>query len=281
MRGTHERIAQKPCSPQREAGFCFFVKGGKMKPNLSKEDINILPEDIKGILERVQKNLTAKFQDNFRCLVLYGSWATGTAREDSDIDLLAVLDKSDKKTEKSVLDIARGIDKERSVTLVPCSLEDFQKEKIPLYTAVKKEGKIIYGVATLSINPEPPEIKYSGFFKGSREFESQKIRIAEEFLSKGLVSGIPEMCYFASKHAIQASLAMHGAGYSSKVKVLLPLVEKYFGNEFAETFRRLSELYKKSEYGVEFLTDEEAKTTIKYAKKILGVYQLGHKNNNR
>lgn len=248
---------------------------------MSKEDINILPEDIKGILERVQKNLTAKFQDNFRCLILYGSWAKGTAHEDSDIDLLAVLDKTDKKTEKSVFDIAGDIDKERSVTLVPCSLEDFQKEKIPLYTVVKREGKVIYGAADMSINPELPEIKYSDFFKNSQNFESQKIRIAENFLSKGLVAGISEMCYFASKHAIQASLAMYGTGYSSKVKVLLPLVEKYFGNEFAETFRRLFDLYTKSEYGVELLTDEEAKTTIEYAKKILEVYQLGHKNNNR
>ena len=52
----------------------------------------------------------------------------------------------------------------RNVTLVPSSLEDFQKEKIPLYTAAKKEGEIIYGDVDRSIKPEPPEINYSEFF---------------------------------------------------------------------------------------------------------------------
>ena len=232
---------------------------------------------IKTILEHIRKTLTDRFQNNFKCLILYGSWAKGLAREDSDIDLLVILDRIDKETRNSVHDIIRGIDAERSITIVSSDFKDFQKEKIPLYTAVKREGKVIYGNVDLSINPEPPEVKYSEFFKSSHEFESQKIRIAEELLEKDLISGIAELCYVASKHAIQATLAMHGEGYSSKIKVLLPLAERYFGGEIAEAFKRLFELYIKSEYGVEFLTDEEAKVAVEYAKKIFRVYHLDTK----
>lgn len=232
---------------------------------------------IKTILEHIRKTLTDRFQNNFKCLILYGSWAKGLAREDSDIDLLVILDRIDKETRNSVHDIIRGIDAERSITIVSSDFKDFQKEKIPLYTAVKREGKVIYGNVDLSINPEPPEVKYSEFFKISHEFESQKIRIAEELLEKDLISGIAELCYVASKHAIQAALAMHGEGYSSKIKVLLPLTERYFGDKIAEAFKRLFELYIKSEYGVEFLTDEEVKVAVEYAKKIFRVYQLGTK----
>ena len=84
--------------------------------------------------------------------------------------------------------------------------------------------------------------------------------------------GIADFCFVASKHAIQASLAMKGEGYSSKVAVLLPLARKYFGRDIAEAFRTLFDLYTKSEYGIESLTEEEAMLALEHAKKILVVY---------
>lgn len=232
---------------------------------------------IKDILESIQKGLSKKFKNNFKSLILYGSWAKGNANSESDIDLLALFSKVGKQTSKSIYDIARSADSERSITIVPTSLKDFQREKLPLYTAAKREGRLIYGDIDLSINPEPAKVNYAEFFRRSHEFESQKIRIAEELLEKNLNSGIAEFCFVASKHAIQAALAMNGEGYSSKVSVLLPLTKKYLGIEIASVFRSLFELYKKSEYGMEFLTDEEAKLAIKYAEKIMEVYQLNTK----
>src|SRR3972149_1063110 len=231
-----------------------------------------MPEVIKGIIEKIAEKLTKRFHDNLKCLILYGSWAKGTARQTSDIDLLAVFDKSDKKIRKTLADIMGTLETERSITVLSTSLEDFRKEKIPLYTAVKKEGKVIYGNTDLSIHPEPPEIKYSEFFKESREFESRKIKIAEELLEKDMGYGITDFCFVASKHALQAALAMKGEGYSSKVAVLLPLARKHFGKDIAEAFRTLFDLYTKSEYGIESLTEEEAMLALEHAKKILVVY---------
>lgn len=229
-------------------------------------------EAIKDVLEDIKKNLTERFRENIRCLILYGSWAKGLAREDSDIDLLVVFEAMNKETGKVIHEIESHIDGERNITIVPTNLEDFRKERLPLFTAVKREGKVIYGDVDLSINPGSPKIKYSEFFKRSFEFESQKVKIAEELLEKDLASGVADLCFVASKHAIQAALAMKGVGYSSKMMILLPLTEKYFGKEMAEAFKKLFHLYIKSEYGMEFLTDEEARLAVKYAQEVLTVY---------
>jgi len=229
---------------------------------------------IEDVLERIRKELSGRFKNNFKSLILYGSWAKRTPRTDSDIDLVALFARATKEARKSMYDIGRSVDTDRCITIIPASVEDFQKEKLPLYTAAKREGKILYGNADLSINPEPERTKYADFFKNSHRFESQKVTIAEQLLGENLTSGIAELCFVASKHAIQAALAMEGEGYSSKICVLLPLAEKYLGREIASRFSRLFRLYIKSEYEMEPLTDEEAELAIKYAKMVMGVYQL-------
>ncbi len=113
---------------------------------------SIISVAIKSTIEDIRKNLTEKFQDNIKCIILYGSWAKGSAYEDSDIDLLVVFDRIDKETGKSVRHIMYSTNTERSITIIPSSLKDFRNEKLPLYTAVKKEGKVIYGDIDFSIN---------------------------------------------------------------------------------------------------------------------------------
>jgi predicted nucleotidyltransferase len=231
-------------------------------------------EILEEALRTVQKNLIRKFGDNLKALILYGSWAKGTARGDSDIDLLALFEKPGKDAEGQARDIARIASAEKHVTIVPASLDDFRKEKMPLYTAVKREGKIISGSADLSMAPGSPEVKYAEFFKTSYECESGKIRLAEELLVSGRRSGIAELCFIASKHAIQAGLAMHGEGYSSKVSVLLPLARGRFGREIAEAFEKIFDLYLKSEYSTQTFLPEDAQAAAGYARKILQVYRF-------
>ena len=255
-------------------GICrSSINSASRRTGIEMSEALLSSGKIGDTLKEIEDTLLDKFRDSLHCLILYGSWAKGTAREDSDIDVLAIFSTLGKETGKSLFDVERRI-RGRNVTLVPSSLEDFQKEKIPLFTAAKREGKIIYGDVDRSINPEPPELKYSEFFKRSRQFESQKVRIAEELLEKDLLSGVSDFCYVASKHAIQAALAMKGEGYSSKVVVLAPLTEKYFGREIETAFKNLFKLYVKSEYLMDFLSAEEARTAIDYAEKILKVYDL-------
>ena len=105
---------------------------------------SIISVAIKSTIEDIRKNLTEKFQDNIKCIILYGSWAKGSACEDSDIDLLVVFDRIDKETGKSVRHIMYSTNTERSITIIPSTLKDFRNEKLPLYTAVKKEASDIH-----------------------------------------------------------------------------------------------------------------------------------------
>ncbi len=221
---------------------------------------------IQTILEKIREKLVERFGTRLKCLLLYGSWATGTARKDSDVDILAVLNEPDRAAGKSIADLSWFDD--RKLSLVACTEDEFRDEKIPLYTAVKREGKIVWGDIDRTFNPEPPEVKYADFFRKSKEFESRKLEMVEELLKRDYLSGIPEICFVAAKHALQAALAMKGEGYSSKVAVLLPLVERYFGQEIAEKFRKLSEMYTRTDFTLDSVSREEAEEAIHFAEKV-------------
>jgi len=232
-----------------------------------------IPKEIKGTVKLIKKKLKESFADNLKSLILYGSWVKGTAGKDSDIDLLAVFERVDENIGKDISDISYKVDSERMITIVPCSLEDFKKETIPLYTAVKKEGDMILGSIEFSLNPEPPKVKYAEFVKRSQQFESHKVETAETLLDKDLISGIPEFCFMASKHAIQAALAMKGKGYTSKVSELIPQTEKYLGKEVSSSFKKVFDIYVRAEYELVSISREEASRAIKYARKAMEVYK--------
>lgn len=233
--------------------------------------ISFLPSDLQAGLERVKGELLERFGSNLTSLVLYGSWVKGTARADSDVDLVAVFRTLDSEVKKALFDLEVQ-EAQWRITIVSATEEEFTKEWIPLFTAVKREGKVLYGNVDLSVNPEPAETKYRDFFERSRKFESEKVRVAEDLVDHELVSGAIELCYVAAKHTIQAALAMKGQGYSSKVAVLLPLAQTYFGKEVSETFKALFGLYVKYQYGFEFPSADEGREAIASARKILKLY---------
>lgn len=243
--------------------------GGGVKVILHEVKEQLL--SIENILKNIEEKTTSRFSDSLTCIILYGSWAKGTAREDSDIDLLIVFKETDDSTRKRLYDIEREIDSDRSITFVSASSEDFRKEKIPLYTAIKKEGKILWGDVDLAINSDSPHIKYAEAFKKSKELETRKVEMAEKLIKEYPDYGHVDLSFVASKHAIQMALAMKGLGYSSKVSVLLPLVKEHISEDTAQKFKNLFDLYVRSEYSIESITAEEAKLAVEYAKGILRV----------
>ena len=98
----------------------------------------------------------------------------------------------------------------------------------------------------------------------------RKVENAEKLLEERLLSSSVILnCYIASKHAFQAGLAMKGVGFSSKFSILTEWVEKYYGEEWREMFKKLFDLYVKSEYQMEDPSKEEGLLAIRYAQKIL------------
>lgn len=96
------------------------------------------------VLQKVRSALEAAFPDRLRGVVLYGSEARGTARPDSDIDLLVLLD--------APVRLARDIDKAvealyplslrlgRHISAMPVDAEEYESVECPLYRAAHREG---------------------------------------------------------------------------------------------------------------------------------------------
>ena len=100
------------------------------------------------IIERIRKVAHASLPKGGRVL-LYGSRARGDAKEDSDWNLLLILDKS--KLEQSDYDnlvypfTALGWDLGEMIIPVIYTMDEWRSTSFtPFYKNVEKEGKIIY-----------------------------------------------------------------------------------------------------------------------------------------
>lgn len=91
-------------------------------------------------VERVRKIYDGRFQT----MILYGSRARGTAEEDSDVDVLVVLNPLDDFwTELSRLQTLAGpISLKHDVVFsaIPVSANEFEEPKTPLLINAKRDG---------------------------------------------------------------------------------------------------------------------------------------------
>jgi predicted nucleotidyltransferase len=98
------------------------------------------------LLERVKAGLSQAFGPRFRGLLLFGSEARGTARPDSDIDLLVLLDgkinmSADMmKVAEVIIPIEWDIEPARIIDATPANYDDYRTGKWPLFREVKKDG---------------------------------------------------------------------------------------------------------------------------------------------
>lgn len=104
-------------------------------------------EKLNVILKEAYKGLEKIFEGKLEAVILYGSYARGDYDEESDIDIMALvdLDKSElAKYRRRVSELAGDIDIEYDV-LLSVKLQDkftFEKYKsaLPYYMNVEREG---------------------------------------------------------------------------------------------------------------------------------------------
>ncbi|GAV25154.1 hypothetical protein ciss_10870 [Carboxydothermus islandicus] len=84
-------------------------------------------EELKKIYHNLVSNLLTIFQDNLKEVILFGSYARGEESEDSDIDIIAIVDLSPEKLKdyreeilKIQLDILNQWDLVVSILLQSC-----------------------------------------------------------------------------------------------------------------------------------------------------------------
>ena len=96
------------------------------------------------ILQRCRGILASLYGDRLKDVILYGSLARGTERDDSDIDLLVLLD--------GPVDAAREIhriwdalyplqlDSDRIISVMPADAESYRRGDCMLYRNVQEHG---------------------------------------------------------------------------------------------------------------------------------------------
>lgn len=100
---------------------------------------------IKGILSEFRIELVKLYDKRLKQIILYGSWARGEATEDSDIDLLIVLEGnvSPGKEIDRMIDIITEINLKHNVLLAvyPVSEENYATLNSPILLNIRREGR--------------------------------------------------------------------------------------------------------------------------------------------
>jgi predicted nucleotidyltransferase len=101
---------------------------------------------IKAVIEEFKVEVEKLYGKTLKNIILYGSWARNEATEDSDIDLLVVLegDILPGKEIDRMIDIITDINLKYNVLMAVCpvSERDYSNVRSPLLMNVRREGVI-------------------------------------------------------------------------------------------------------------------------------------------
>ena len=103
--------------------------------------------------KRAVKTIAQKFVDEIKnnkisSIILYGSAVHGKMKSDSDIDILLIIKKENKESEKKIKDIAAQLSSKFNKTIAPVVLnkEEFKKEQRSQFLqSVKNNMEVLYG----------------------------------------------------------------------------------------------------------------------------------------
>ena len=95
------------------------------------------------ITQQFADSVRQRLREHLKKIILFGSRARGDADEDSDYDILVVVDRLDKKTKEQVLDAGVEIMDEYYALIgsIVCDEEDWERKKyFPIGLNILEEG---------------------------------------------------------------------------------------------------------------------------------------------
>ena len=111
---------------------------------------NNVNEEIQKFIKEVKKILG----DRLKKVILYGSYARGDYRIDSDIDIMILLDMSDMELKAysqqlSYMTYDFNLDNDLDIKPIAKSEQHYKKWVVnyPFYSNINREGVILYGAA--------------------------------------------------------------------------------------------------------------------------------------
>ena len=118
-------------------------------PGVRREDLAPAQNPAEGrrIAEEAARRLGDAYGDRLRQVVLFGSWVRGEAHEESDVDLLVVLDDVvDRGSERDrIVEALYDLeaDSRRAIEAFPVTQADVRQRSRPLVRAALDEGLLV------------------------------------------------------------------------------------------------------------------------------------------
>jgi uncharacterized protein len=115
-------------------------------PGVSREDLAPAEDAGEGlrIAEEAAHRLKREYDDRVRQVVLFGSWIRGEAHEESDVDLLVVLDEVDNRAHERnrLVDVLYDleVDSRRAIQAFPVAEADALSGRTAFVAAGLKDG---------------------------------------------------------------------------------------------------------------------------------------------
>lgn len=111
-----------------------------------------MSQTMRILIERYIAEVKMIYGSHLRKVILYGSYARGDFRADSDVDILILLDISDLESKEysqklSYMTYDFNLDHDLDIKPIAKSEEHFKKWVLnyPFYANVHKEGVVLYG----------------------------------------------------------------------------------------------------------------------------------------
>ena len=113
-----------------------------------------MPGNMQNLIKQYVNEIKQIYGTHLRQIILYGSYARGDFRPDSDIDIMILLDLSDLELKAysqklSYMTYDFNMDHDLDIKPIAKSEEHFKKwcENYPFYANINKEGVVLYGAA--------------------------------------------------------------------------------------------------------------------------------------
>ena len=108
-------------------------------------------KELEGMLAELADMLQEVYQDKLKAVILYGSVARGTATDDSDIDIMVLVDGTDRELrsfEDRLSDVSTDISIKyyKVFSIIDVSYQEYVTwvKVSPFYRNVSEEGVVLY-----------------------------------------------------------------------------------------------------------------------------------------
>lgn len=113
-----------------------------------------MPQTMQNLIERYVIEIQKIYGVHLKKIIMYGSYARGDFRPDSDMDIMILLDMSDLELKQysrqlSYMTYDFNLDNDLDIKPIAKSEAHFKKwvTNYPFYANIDKEGVVLYGAA--------------------------------------------------------------------------------------------------------------------------------------